>query len=101
MRRVWTNAETVEHQDFQTAQASNRLRWNLAQIGRVGKVVEAICDHRQTSVNYFKRRNFQIVAKTERSAGDDGMRHNLRQAPAKMRLLKDVFEDAADVDPHT
>ena len=39
------------------------------------------------------------MAETKGSAGDDRMRDDLRQAAAKMRRLKDVFENAADVDP--
>src|SRR5258706_6995160 len=38
-------------------------------------------------------------AETKWSAGNDRMRDNLRQAATKMRGLKDVFENAPDVDP--
>jgi hypothetical protein len=52
-------------------------------------------------VNYFERRDLQVVTETKLSAGDNRMRNDLRQPPAKMRGLKDVFENAADVDPRS
>jgi hypothetical protein len=42
---------------------------------------------------------FQILPETERRAGDHRVRNNLRQAAAKVRRFKDVFEDAANIDP--
>jgi len=52
-------------------------------------------------VDDFQRRNLQIAAEAKWSAGDNRMWHDLRQAPAKMRRLKDVFEDPPNVDPGT
>src|SRR5882724_4726644 len=99
MRRMRSNAETIEHQHLQIAQAFDRGRRYFAQICRVGKVVEAISNHRQPAMNNFQRRHLQIAAETEGRAGDDGVRYDLWQAAAKMRRLEDVFEDAANVDP--
>src|SRR5258707_12234857 len=99
MRRVRLDAQAIEHQHFQIAQAFDRGRRYLAQIRRVGKVVEAISNYRQPAVDYFERSNFQIGGEAEGRAVNDRMRHDLWQAAAKMRKLEDIFEDPPNVDP--
>src|SRR2546421_8159578 len=99
MRFMRANAQAVEHQHLQIAQAFNGCRRNLTQISCVGKVVEAIRNHGQAAVNNFKWRYFEILADAKRCAVDDRMRHNLRQATAEMRGLKDVLKNSADAFP--
>src|SRR2546427_5638232 len=99
MRLVRTNAQAVEHQHFQIAQTFNRRRRNLTEIGRVRKIIEAIRNHRQPSVNYFEWSDFQISREAKRRAVDDGVRNNLRQSAAEMRRLKHVLKNASDVFP--
>src|SRR5437764_95479 len=99
MSFVRANAQTVEHQHFQIAQAFNGCRRNLAQIGCVGKVVEAISNHGQAAVDNFKGRYLDISADTKRRAVYNCVRHNLWQATAEMRRLKDVLKNSPDVFP--
>src|SRR6266478_6808813 len=99
MSFVRANAQTVEHQHFQITQAFNGCRRNLTQIGGVGKVVEAISNHGQAAVNNFKGSYLDISADAKRRAVHNCMRHNLWQATAEMRRLKDVLENSPDVFP--
>ena len=93
------DSQAIEHQHFQTAQAFDRGRRYLAQIRCVSKIVEAVSDHRQPAVNYFQGRNLKIMPEAKRGPIDHRMWDDLRQAPAEVRRLKNVFEDAPDVDP--
>src|SRR6185369_2966937 len=93
------NPKTVEHQNLQTTQSLDGRRRNLTEVRRVSKIVEAISNHRQAAVDHFQRRHFQIMPEAERRAGDHRMRNNQRQTAAKVRRFKDVFEDAANIDP--
>src|SRR2546423_1598993 len=101
MRFMRTNAQTIKHQDFQVAQAFDRRRRNLAEISRVGKIVEAIGNDGQATMNYFEWRHFQITAEAEWRTVDHRVRHYLRQAAAKMRGLKDVLKNSANIFPCT
>src|SRR6266581_3695900 len=99
MRRMLLEPQTIEHQYVKTAQPIHRVRWNLTQIRSIGKIVKAVSHHRQTAVNQFQRSYFQVLAQTKRRAGKDGVRNHLRQAAPKIRRVKDVFEDASNVQP--
>src|SRR2546428_1120582 len=66
---------------------------------RVSKIVDAVGDYRQTAMNYFEGSDLQIMTEAKRRAGNNGVGNNLRQSSAKMRGLKDITEDAANVDP--
>jgi len=99
MRCMRANTQTIEHQYFQITQAFNRSGWNLTQIRRVSKIIEAVSDYRQTSVDNFQGCDLQIAAEAKRRARNHGVGNNLWQATAKMRGLKDVTEDAPNVDP--
>src|SRR2546428_11595201 len=99
MRCMRANAQTIQHQYFQITQALHRSRRNLTQIRRVSKIVEAVGDYRQTAMNYFEGSDLQIMTEAKRRARNNGVGNNLRQSSAKMRGLKDVTEDAANVDP--
>src|ERR1043165_7335301 len=57
MRRVLFEAQAIEHERVQAAQATHSRWRNLAQVCGVCKIVEAISDHGQATVNYFERRH--------------------------------------------
>src|ERR1051325_4036457 len=57
MRRVLAEAQAIEREHVQAAQAVNRFGWNLVQVCRIGEVVEAISDDGQASVYDFERRD--------------------------------------------
>src|ERR1051326_8363435 len=89
LMRAYT--QTVEHQHFEIAEPCNGRGWNLAQVSGVSKVIEAISDHGQASVNDFQRSYFQIPANTEWRAIYDGVGDYLRQPAAKMGGLEDIL----------
>src|ERR1051326_278457 len=93
------NTQAVEHQHFEIAETFNGRGRNLAQVSGVSKVIEAIRDHRQASVNDFQRSYFQTLADTEWRAIYHGVRNYLRQPAAKMGGLEDILKNAADVFP--
>src|SRR5882672_4979963 len=99
MCRVLLEAQTVEHQQIKTLQRLNRGRRNLAQIRGVGKIVEAVSDHRQPSMDHFQWRHGQISADTKWRTSKDRVRYHQRQPAAKVCWFEDVFEDAPDVWP--
>jgi len=99
MSFVWTDAQAIEHQHFQIAKAFNRRWRNLTQISCIRKIIETIRDHRQPSVNYFQRSDFQIVPDAKRRAIHNCMRDDLREPTAEMRRLEDILKDAANVFP--
>src|SRR5215471_14742142 len=99
VRLMRADAQTVEHQHFQTAQSVHSRGRYLAEVGRVRKVIEPVRNHRQPAVNYFQRRDFQIGAETKLGAVDDRMRNYLRQPAAKMGGLENILKDAADIFP--
>src|SRR5437660_6643190 len=99
MRCMWANAQTIEHQYFQITQAFHRSGRDLTQIRRVCEIIKAVSDHRQAAMNYFEGCDLQIAAEAKRRARNDGVGNNLWQPTAKMRRLKDVTEDAPNVDP--
>ena len=93
------DAQTVEHQYFQIAQAFNGCRRNLAEIRRVSKIVEPVGDDRQAPMDNFERSDFQVTCETESGARNYGMRHYLRQASAEMSRLKNVLKNPPDAIP--
>src|SRR5215471_7156471 len=99
VRLMRANAQTIEHEDFQTAQAIECCGRNLAEVRRVGKIVEPVSNYRQTSVNYFQRGNLKIMTDTKRRAINNRVGNYLREAAAKMCGLKDILEDATDIFP--
>src|SRR5438874_2611676 len=96
MRR---DAQAIEDERVEAAQALKRRGRNLAQVGRVGEVVEAISDDGQTAVYDFERRDQETGTEREGRARDDGVRDDLRETAAVVGRLEDVLEDAADVHP--
>src|SRR6478672_10251861 len=99
MRRMFLETQAIQYQRIETAHLVQRRRRNLAEVGCVSKIVEPVRHHRQAAMDYFQRRNQQVLLQTKRRAGLDRMRDNLWQAAAKMRGLEDVPENAADIDP--
>src|SRR5215831_11071766 len=99
VRLMRANAQTIEHENFQTLQAVDGCGRNLTEVGRVSKIVEPVSNYRQPPVNYFKRGYLKIVTDTKGRATDHRMRHYLREAAPKMCGLKDILKDAADVFP--
>src|SRR2546423_2464118 len=97
--RVRAQAQAVEDERIEAAQHVERAGRNLAQVGGVGEVVEAVGHDGQATVYDLDRRDEQIGAETELRAVFDRVRDDLRQAAAEVRRLEDVLEDAADVRP--
>ena len=52
-------------------------------------------------MNDFKRCDLEFLAEAKGRARYDDVWNYLRQATTEMRRLKDVFEDAFDIDPST
>src|SRR6185503_20023616 len=99
MRRVFFDAQTVEHEDVEPAHQLQCLFRNLAQVGGVSEVVKTIGRHRQTPVDYYEGRHNQIFGEAKRSTRFNCVRYHLGQPATEMRRLEDIFEDAIDVDP--
>src|SRR5215203_290794 len=99
MRRMRFVANAVENQHVQALKPGNRFLGNKIQVGRVGKIVEAISNHGQLAVNDFERRYFQIFADTERRIMLDRVRNQLGKPAADMRRLKDILKNAFEVFP--
>src|SRR5205807_8179063 len=99
MRRMFFESQTVEDQYIEATQSVDCRRRNLAQVGRVSKIIEAISDDRKPAVNYFERRYLQIATKTKRRAGNHCVRDDLWQAAAKVRWLENVLKNAANITP--
>src|SRR2546423_18862 len=99
VRRVRAQAQAVEDERIEAAQHVERAGRNLAQVGGVGEVVEAVGHDGEATVYDLDRRDEQIGAETELRAVFDRVRDDLRQAAAEVRRLEDVLEDAADVRP--
>ena len=88
MRRVRFDADAVENENVEILQAVDRFVGDEIQIGRVGKIVKAVSDHRKFAVDDFERRDLDLFADAERRIVDDRVRNQLRQAAAEMRRLK-------------
>lgn len=101
MCRVFPETQTVEHEHVQAAQRIDRLLRDLAEIGEIRKIVEAIGHHRQTSVDHFNRRDLQILADAKTGAWCNDICNHHGQTAAEVRRLEDVLEHAPDVDPGT
>src|SRR5215213_11834655 len=101
MCRVFLKAQTIKHQHVQALQCIDCRARNLAEIGQVSKVVEAIRHHRQVTVDHLQRRDLQFFAYAETPARRHDVRNDLRQTAAEMRRLEDVLENAFDVHPGT
>src|SRR5947209_5627126 len=97
--RVRAQAQAVEHESVQAAQHVQRGGRNLAQVGRVGEVVEAVRHHGEPPVDDLDGSNLKVWAEAEGSAVRDRVGDDLRESAAEGRRLEDVFEDAADVHP--
>ena len=52
-------------------------------------------------MDHFERRYLQLFSDAETRAGRNDIRNHFRQTATEMRRLKDVFEDAFDIDPGT
>src|SRR6185369_3110519 len=96
---MFFETETVEHEHIQSLQCVERRAWNLAEICQISKVVEAITHDGQTSVNHFQRRDQQVLPHAETRTRRHHIRNHFRQTTPEMRRLKDVLEDALDIDP--
>src|SRR5947207_13247807 len=92
-------AQTIEHQYIQAGKCLHGLRWNLAQVGGIGKIVESISHHRKPPVNDLKRRDFELTSQTKLSARYNHVSKYLRQTTTKITRLEDVFEYSPNVDP--
>jgi hypothetical protein len=57
VRGVRCDAQAIEHEHIQAAQSIERGGRNLAQVGRIGKIVAAISDDGQPPVDDFERRD--------------------------------------------
>lgn len=99
VRWMFSKAQAIKDEDVQTLQSFDCRGWNLAEIRQVSKIVEAIGHHRQTTMDYFQGRDLQLFSNAETRTGGDDVRNYFRQTSTKMRRLKDVFEDAFDIDP--
>src|SRR5215212_10822976 len=65
VRRVRGEAQAVEHEHVQVAQQFERAGRYLAQVGRVGEVVEAVGDDGQPPVDDLDGRHFKAGAEAE------------------------------------
>lgn len=98
MRRVRLDADAVKHQHVKPAEPIKRLRRNGLQVGRIGKIVKAISDHRKLAVDDLKRRHLDLADAKGRTR-KDRVRDKLRQPAAQVGRLKDVLKDPAKVGP--
>lgn len=96
---MWFDSNTIKDQDIETLQTGDRFVRNKIQVRRVCKVVEAIRDHRELTVDHFERCNFQPVADAKGSVRIDRVRDQLGQAAAKMNRFEDVLEDPPEIYP--
>src|SRR5215213_2044526 len=99
MCRVFFEAQTIKYQHVETLQAVNCRARNLAEIGQICKVVEAISHDRQTTMNHLQWRDLQLFTDAETRARRHDVWNHFRQTTTEMRRLEDVLEDAFDIHP--
>lgn len=99
MCRVRLYANAIEHQHIEIAKTGKRVGRNRFEIGRVCKIVKAICNDRQLAVDDFERCDLEIVTNAERRIVHDRVRHELWQAAAEMGGIKNVLEYSPQVRP--
>src|SRR5262249_55094562 len=74
---------------------------NFAQVSSIGKIVKAISDNRQPSVNHFERSYFEIPSETKRRAVDYRVGNELRQPAPEVSRFKHILKNPTDVFPGT
>ena len=86
------DADAIEDQYVEIAEAVHRCGRNYLKIGCVGKIVKTVCDDRELSVDDFERRYLKIVSDAKRSIRLNRMRYQLWQPAAEMRGFKNVLK---------
>src|SRR5256714_18161 len=99
VRRVRAQAQAVEDERIEAAQHVERAGRNLAQVGGVGEVVEAVGHDGEATVYDLDRRDEQIGAETELRAVFDRVRDDLRQGAPRGGRRDEVFGDTAGGPP--
>src|SRR5882724_5226746 len=78
VRWVLFESQAVKHKRVQTAQLIHSLRWNLAKVSCIRKIVEAVSHYGQTAVDDLQRRDQKVFVQTERRARHHRVRNYLR-----------------------
>jgi hypothetical protein len=99
VRVVRFDPNAVEHENIEPLQSRDRFLGNKIQVGRVGKIVKAISDHRQFAVDNLERSDLDIFADAKRRIRQNSVRYQLRQAAAKMRWLENILENSPKIGP--
>src|SRR5688500_10709228 len=99
MCRVRFDPDTIQNQDVEILQSGDRVGRDEIQIGRVGEVIEPVCDDREFAVNDFKRGDLKLTTYAERCVGINNMRNQLRQSAADVCRLKNILKDPAKIGP--